>query len=64
MDTMIIWDFLLVAGAAAMIFAPRWVYNFGKREKTEMPDNWPRKSRIIGAIFLAISLFFLFIQLR
>lgn len=55
-------DIILIAGALALIVAPKWTYNFGRKEAVEMPKNWHIISRVIGVVFLCIEGVFLYLQ--
>lgn len=58
-----IFDIIAIGGGVLLIVAPEWTYNFGRKEKVEMPQNWPRISRIVGAVFVAIGIAFLVLNL-
>ena len=53
-------DMLMIAGGIALLVAPNWTYNFGSREKKEIPKNWPIISRIFGVIFVLMGAFFMY----
>lgn len=59
---MTIFDIISILGGLALIFAPEWAYNFGRKgEKKEIPPKWKIISRIAGVIFVGFGVFFIYI---
>lgn len=53
-------DFLTIAGGLALIVAPGWAYNFGRKEPAEVPKSWAVTSRVAGVFFLLLGLVFIY----
>lgn len=60
---MLIFNLFILGSGIAIAINPVWAYNAMRRNKEEVPPDWPKKGRIIGIGFAAIGLVFLLINL-